>query len=416
MVWNALAQWTLRTPTRSRTHEPRKGSRRLRTHVDVECLEDRLTPSGISGHVFQDVTGNGLSADDTALKGVRVELFRDVNHDGKLDRGDGAPVAVAFSKQDGSYSFSGLAADTYFVKEVLPFHNVRTAPVLTSYYTVNLGSTDVTGQDFASYHKPEGDVLKNVYFLINGTTKVTDLRGHVHQGDTVQAFFTVKKGETAQVTLVSYTAPAATFDANTASQQQEFDVQTGTFGPGDHSLTVKIPNSFFQVDFVLGAAIDHFGPAGSNIFYHSQCRFKSGDNGGTGSTPPPAPSSLSGIAYLDNNMNGVFDFGDQGLVGITETLTGTDVNGNAVSMTTQTGNDGSYHFTGLLAGTYTITESRPSNFVDETPNLGTGATNDGSLVPPTPPSVTSNAIGGIVLGAGQDATGFSFGEQNIPNG
>jgi hypothetical protein len=85
-------------------------------------------------------------------------------------------------------------------------------------------------------------------------------------------------------------------------------------------------------------------------------------------------------------------------------------------MTTTTANDGSYHFTGLLPGTYTITETRPGGFVDEDPNIGTGASNDGALVPPTGSSVTSNAIGGIVLAAGQDGVNFNFGEQNIPNG
>ena len=182
MVWNALAQWTLRTPTRSRTHEPRKGSRRLRTHVDVECLEDRLTPSGISGHVFQDVTGNGLTADDTALKGVRVELFRDVNHDGKLDRHDGAPVAVAFSKQDGSYSFSGLSAGTYFVREVLPFHNVRTAPVLSDYYTVNLpaGSTVTGGVASRSFVMI---LLASAVGMMSSVFASWSVRqGHTHEG------------------------------------------------------------------------------------------------------------------------------------------------------------------------------------------------------------------------------------------
>jgi len=412
MVWNTLAQWNIRTPNPSRRNEHRKGSRRLRPHLDLECLEGRYTPSSISGHVFQDVTGNGMSADDTALQGVRVELFRDVNHDGKLDGGDGAPVAVSFSASDGSYSFPSLTADTYFVKEVLPFRNVRTAPVLSSHYTVNLQSgSDVTGQDFDSFHKPQSGVLHDVYFLINGTTKVTNLRGNVHQGDTVQAFFTVRNGDSAQVTLVSYTAPGSSFDPNTASQQQEFDVQTGTFGPGTHSLTVTIPNSFFQVDFVLGAAIDHFGPAGSNIFYHPQGRFRSGDNGGT--TPPvqQAPSSLSGVAYLDNLMNGTFTFGDQGLAGVTETLTGTDINGNAVNLTTTTATDGSYSFTNLLPGTYTITETRPSGFIDDTPNIGTvNGTADGSVSLAAP-----NSISGIVLGAGQNGVAYDFGEQNIPN-
>src|SRR6267142_2389046 len=41
----------------------------------LESLEDRLTPSSsITGHTFTDLTGNGLSADDTAKSGVTVRL------------------------------------------------------------------------------------------------------------------------------------------------------------------------------------------------------------------------------------------------------------------------------------------------------------------------------------------------------
>jgi hypothetical protein len=407
MNWKTLINWLNRDRQLSRTHQVRKARRPQRTRICVECLENRYTPSSISGTVLHDLTGNGQSADDTAYAGVRVELFRDLNHDGVLDAGDGAPVALATSGQDGSYAFTNLSANTYFVREVLPFGDVRTAPVLTRYYTVNLAAgTDVTGQDFDSFHKPSQGALTNVYFLINGTTKVTTLNGNVHQGDTVQAFFTVRSGHTAEVSLVSYRAPGATLDPTTESQDVETASQTGTFGPGTYSLTVQVPSSFFQVDFVLGPAIDHFGPAGSNIFYGRQGRLLSRDTGGTTPYVPPA-SSLSGIAFLDNNQNGVFDFGDQGLVGVTVTLT--DAQGNVVA-TQVTGNDGSYHFTNLAAGTYTITETRPGGLNHEAPKPGTGATFDGSVTSAAPASIV-----GIILDAGQDGINFNFGEQGIPN-
>ncbi len=124
--------------------------------------------------------------------------------------------------------------------------------------------------------------LTNVYYVINGSTVVTDLRGHVHAGDTVEADFTIPSGSTDKLSLVSYTAPQSYFDANTASAQKVFCYTTQTFGAGNHSVTVKVPNSNFQVDFVCGDVITTFGPAGSNNFYHAQGRFISGDNGGPG--------------------------------------------------------------------------------------------------------------------------------------
>ena len=106
-------------------------------------------------------------------------------------------------------------------------------------------------------------VLSNIVYVINGITPVSDLRGTTHEGDTVQVSFTVAAGTQPQrFTLVSYTAPGAAFDANTAAQQKIFDTDTGVFGPGTYTLTVSNPHSYFQVDFVAGSAIDQVGPGG----------------------------------------------------------------------------------------------------------------------------------------------------------
>jgi hypothetical protein len=171
-------------------------------------------------------------------------------------------------------------------------------------------------------------------------------------------------------------------------------------------LSVAVPSSYFQVDFVLGAAIDHLGPAGSNIFYTPQGRLISADNGGT-NPPGQTTSSLSGFAFLDSNNNGVFDNGlDSGMMGVTETLSYTDAQGTTVTQTAVTNNLGAYTFTNLLPGSYTITETRPSiaNTTHEPPQVGTvNGTTDGS--------VGLNQITGITLAAGQDGTNYNFGEK-----
>ena len=47
----------------------------------------------------------------------------------------------------------------------------------------------------------------------------------------LQVFFTIAPGyENKQFSLVSYTAPESYFNANTASQQEVFDTDTGFFG------------------------------------------------------------------------------------------------------------------------------------------------------------------------------------------
>ena len=111
------------------------------------------------------------------------------------------------------------------------------------------------------------------------------------QGGTATVTFTVAAGCNVQLSLVSYQAPAAAFSADTANQQTVFDADTATLAAGSHSLSVDVPNCFFQVDFVLGLPISTLGPAGSNNFYSSQGRLISAVNGGTASCSAAAPAT-----------------------------------------------------------------------------------------------------------------------------
>ncbi len=67
----------------------------------------------------------------------------------------------------------------------------------------------------------------------NGLTKVSSLAGDTAEGDVVTTTFTVPAGGTADLTCASYTAPAASFDVGTASQQVIFQQSSSAiFGPG----------------------------------------------------------------------------------------------------------------------------------------------------------------------------------------
>ena len=341
--------WSTRK-ARSSTSSARHGFR-----PNLETLSDRVVPAhgSICGHVYQDATGNGLSGDDTALAGVTVRLIRDSNHDGVLSWGDSV-VATRRSGASGCYRFDYLRAGTYFVTESLSSNFVRTAPVLDSYYTVRLGDGQrVTGRHFDNYRKPCSHSVSSFDFTVispDGTqTTVNNLRGNTHAGDTIVANFTVaQNSRPVVVTLVSYNAPGASFDPNTASKQTVFEIATGTFGPGEHSLTVHLPNGFYQVDFVAGEAIDRFGPAGSNIFYTPQHRLLSADNGGA--PPTSETGSISGRVFVDRNQDGVMDAaaGDAPLALVQVNLYSVDANGGRTFVkSASTAADGTYSFANL---------------------------------------------------------------------
>jgi hypothetical protein len=404
-LWRKLFSWA------HTARSPRTGSRRQRQpfRPRLEGLEDRLVPAtgSISGHVLLDQTGNGLSKDDTGLGHVTVRLFRDTNHNGILDGRD-QEVAARVSAADGSYSFANLSAGTYFVAERTPRGFVRTAPTTGSYYSVPLpDGGQVKGQDFDNFRKLHRGVVNNVSFTVTtpgGTsTTVSDLRGHTQQGDTVQANFTVARGAGPTVlTLVSYNAPGSTFNPATASQDTIAVVASGTFGPGRHSLSVTLPNSFYQVDFVLGPAINQFGPAGSNIFYTAEHRLLSQDNGGT---PASAPSTISGTVFADLNGTGQPGGSNPTLSGVTVTLTGKTTQGQPVTRTaTPDSVTGAYSFTGVQPGMYTISVNAVSTYQPETATVGLFGSQPGSG------TAGAGVVSNILVTSGTQATGYNFGE------
>jgi uncharacterized repeat protein (TIGR01451 family) len=240
--------------------------------------------NSISGTVYDDLTGNGLTSDDTPLAGVVVNLYKNVDGTGVPDAADGAPIETFTTGASGTYSFTDLPVGSYIVTETVPTGEVETAPNLPNYYDVTVTSTSkTTGLNFDNYI-PCTVALQNVsYKITNGSTSTTvsTLTGNTAQGDTVSVTFTVPTGASPMVySLVSYNAPGPTYQASQASQQTIFQDATGTYGPGTYTLTVTIPNNYYQIDFVCGAAINQFGPSGSNIFYAAEDRLFSSDNSG----------------------------------------------------------------------------------------------------------------------------------------
>ncbi|HEV3339673.1 MAG TPA: SpaA isopeptide-forming pilin-related protein, partial [Pirellulales bacterium] len=275
----------------------------------------------ISGTKYNDLTGNGFSADDTGLGGVTINLYLETNGSAGLQTGSGGDqlVATTTTASDGTFTFSNnLAPGTYYVQESVPTGYIQTGggpngSAGSTYYTVVATSgNSYSGESFDDFQVPTCTPTCVSYVINNNNCKTTvsDLHGATQQGDTVTVTFTVPAGMNDQLSLVSYIAPASSFNSATAYQQQIFDVATGIFTPGTHSLTVLIPNCYYQIDFVCGQAINVLGnpsagPDASDIFYTPQGRLLSSDGGGTQafSTKPVAGGDF-GASVLWTTSNG----------------------------------------------------------------------------------------------------------------
>jgi hypothetical protein len=164
-------------------------------------------------------------------------------------------------------------------------------------------------------------------------------------------------------------------------------------------VTVDVPDALFA-GMSGSSYISLFSRFGATFGANGGSEEWSVHRGGThAAPPPPATSSLSGSVYFDQNSDAKLDTGDSPIQDVVLTLTGTDNLGHQVNLTTKTDVNGSYQFTGLLPGVYTITETQPPGFFD-------GSVQAGSLG-----GLTSfNQISNITLGSGVNGIGNNFAE------
>jgi hypothetical protein len=93
----------------------------------------------------------------------------------------------------------------------------------------------------------------------------------------------------------------------------------------------------------------------------------SGDNDPTLDAGFFAKSKVGDFVWTDTNGNGVQDAGEPGIGGVTVTLTGTDNQGNLVTLTTMTAGNGMYMFNDVVPGTYKVTFTTPTGGYVATP-------------------------------------------------
>jgi hypothetical protein len=383
----------------------------------------------ISGTKYLDLTGNGFTSDDTPQSGVTIDLYQQVGSSVTL-------VGTTVTATDGTFSFA-VSPGTFRVSESVPSGYIQTGggpngSAGNAYYTVVATSGhSYSGYNFDDYLVPTctpTSVSYKVTTTANCSTTVSNLAGNTHQGDTVTVTFTVPSGMNDTLTLVSYIAPGATFSDSTAYKQVIYQQATGTFTPGTHSLTVRVPNSYYQIDFVCGTAIAQlepggYGPDGANILYHAENRFLSADNGGTTApnpmpppsagptTPSPTVTSNTGTSSSTLTDSAVLAGGYHETGTITFTLiapNGTTVdtetvavNGNGTYVT-PTG----YALSGAAAtGTYqwnvsfTATDANNLN-ASESGVIGERVTVSGSVSP----SITTIPGGPVTIGCGTNLT------------
>jgi hypothetical protein len=359
-------QKILRTLGASDTKPARQRAQRSteRWQPAVESLEDRWVPSGVSS-ITSNFNGTAIPAGDTVW-------FSSVF---KINGLGSNPVTLHVTNQTISYAVGGVNETV-----AVPDSDITLSPTATT-ATTTFDTATNTWDTTLPFHFSGNAFLGGVALpvpngLPGGLNPVT-WQGQF-SSDTAGLTINWQWGAAVyQVFSTDYTLlNVKPVDDNHVSQYQN----------SDHAGT---PEAFKQ--FVTGGAR---GGGGSNF---------TGSYSATASIsptlnvppPPTLTSSLSGFAL---NMNT-----HTGFAGVTITLTGTDANGNSVTMVTTTGLDGSYSFNGLAAGTYTLTATIPNGYVDSGDMVGTVNGNTDGI------RTMAGQLGDIVLNSGDNGINYDFG-------
>ena len=326
-----------------------------------------LRPASLAGTVYRDDNNNAIpDTGEPGIGGVTITL------NGTDDLGATVNLTTT-TLADGTYSFTGLRPGTYTVSETQPaayndgLDRVGTAGGTlandqVSNITLNAGTSAVQ-YDFGEL----GTFVSGVVWID------LDRDGALDGSET---------GRLAGITITLRDSGGTVVGATVtlADGSYRFD----NLAAGDYSIEQTQPSGYgSSTPNTLNVLVPLTGLSNQNF----------------GETL----STLSGAVYVDTNNNGVFDGGESGIGGVTITLTGTDATGAAVNHATLTLSDGSYSFTGLLAGNYTISETQPaiySDGLDAVGTIGGVATGTGGN------DVTSD----ITLPPGSDGIRYDFGE------
>ena len=169
--------------------------------------------------------------------------------------------------------------------------------------------------------------------------------------------------------------------------------------PGTYTITETQPDGYLDGKDTQGTP--GTGMASDDVI--SNITLASGIDGVNNNFGELKPASISGYVYDDSpDNNGLLDGTEPGIAGVKITLTGNDDLG-PVSLTTTTADDGSYGFTNLRPGTYTITETQPDGYLDGKDTAGTL----GGVV--AVPSILDQ-INAIAVASGSNGNNYNFGE------
>lgn len=358
--------------------------------VDYDFGE--LIPVSLSGFVYHDRANNGQrDAGDEGLAGVQLTV---------VPVSTSAPQSsvTVTTDADGFYQATGLSPGTYRIVEQQPDGFVDGTDVAGTVGGATRGSAAKPGDAISAITLASGESGVQYNF---GEFQRASLAGRVHLSDADGDCFA---DGVVHPPLAGVTVRLLADDGSVL--QQTTTAADGTYRfddllPGEYAVTADTPDGVIDGEHRVGTVDGATNGAITGNDLVSGIVLTSGQAGVDYDFCEHPPASLAGFVYHDLNDNGRFDSGEAPIAGAGVQLRNDA--GQAVATAT-TGADGSYQFTGLRKGTYSLSETQPTGW------------SDGKDAPGTIDGVTvgraagSDVIDQIELAWGQAGVHYDFGE------
>jgi hypothetical protein len=433
-------------PNRGRKNPFKHNQARL----NIETLEDRVTPSGntISGFVFFDANNNGLfDPGETPLANSIIELHNANNQvigtattdargfyqftkdQTNINQNATLTKTVTFPSTQTNFQLSGVLDQFDPALGQLQSVEIQHAGSITSEIKVENLSTDspsdISGTVSGTLNLVAPGVNDNL--TISGYAgsfhaapydHVTDFAGTsgtsfgqktangsntiTLTGNDINAYIgTGKVNVTEKGVATSNATGGGNLEVNVASTGQAtitviYHYKTASpLQPGQYTLVqTQEPAGYIHgLNSHQGIVIPN-----SNTSHVIPVTLTNGDSPDN-DFGEVKPTSLSGHVFYDANNNGKFDPTETGIQGVTMTLTGPA----GTPMTATTDARGFYHFDALTPGAYTVAETEPPNVLNGIDTAGT----KGGTVNNIPGHETISAI---PISFGDSAENYDFGE------
>ena len=297
----------------------------------------------ISGICFLDANYNGLYDEgEQPMPGVKVTAIKQAKDE---------ETAVTYSGEDGRYVLTGLRANTYKMRAVLPDDGsdfTRTVSnLLGNHFEARPGRRENFWKDFTLASSEHREMNVGVIYpaTVTGTVYLdSDFSGTMNGKEKIVTSYLVKlKDENGETVAMDKTSVKGKYELT--------DVP-----PGNYSLSVTALKNYAFTKLGDGNVILNRtdGEGYSEFFPLEIGEKKTGMDIGM-----IMPGVIRGSVFADKNDNGVRDADEDGLAGVTVCL----VSDEGEAFRTEIGQDGQYVFDAVMPGTYQLEYVLPENTV-----------------------------------------------------